>query len=61
MDKSGGTARTTVQELFTAMYCTSEQHLGPGGQLEKDAGQANFMKIMTNTNDTASSKAQQVP
>lgn len=41
MQKSDGTACTIVpRELFTAMYCSSEQHLGPGGQLGKDSGQS---------------------
>lgn len=39
MQKSEGTA-IFQRELFTAVHCTSEQQLGPGGQLEKDAGQA---------------------
>lgn len=54
MQTSDRTACTIVpRELFTAVYCSSEQHLGPGGQLGNDAGQSNSMKIMTSRNDTA--------
>lgn len=58
MPKSHETACTIVlKELFTAVYCSSEQNLHPWEQLGKDTGQANSMKIMTVRND----KAQQVP
>lgn len=51
MQRTDGTVCTIVsRELFTGVYCNSEQYLDPRGQLGKDAGQANSKKIMTSRN-----------
>lgn len=54
MQRSYGTACTIVpRELSTAVHCSSEQRLGPEGQLGNDPRQSDCMKIMTSRNYTA--------